>query len=158
MNITAFKPSRQLRHSATQVTKQLPAFLFVSFLILGVSACQRADTNANSNLSANANTAITNTNANLAPSPAAVSAAREPEKYRATLVFSAQTEGGEKTMGLPTLSADIARNGADRRVAFKLPDGSDLIYLEKGDQHIVVAPARKQWLILRGRLTFCVRI
>ncbi len=78
---------------------------------------------------------------------------REPDKYRATLVFSAETEGGEKTVGIPSLSADIARNGADRRVAFKLPDGSDLIYLETGGKHIVVAPARKQYAELTPEAT-----
>jgi len=68
-------------------------------------------------------------------------------------VFSAQTEGGEKTVGIPTLSAEVARSGADRRVAFKLPDGSDLIYLEQGDQHIVVAPGRKQYAELTREAT-----
>jgi hypothetical protein len=78
---------------------------------------------------------------------------REPEQYRATLVFSAETEGGQKTVGIPSLSADIARNGPDRRVAFKLPDGSDLIYLETGGKHIVVAPGRKQYAELTPEAT-----
>jgi len=82
-----------------------------------------------------------------------VIATREPDKYRATLVFSAETEGGQKTVGIPTLSAEVARNGADRRVAFKLPDGSDLIYLEQGDKHIVIAPARKQYAELTPEAT-----
>jgi hypothetical protein len=34
-----------------------------------------------------------------------------------------------------------------------LPDGSDLIYLEKGDQHIVIAPARKQYAELTPEAT-----
>ncbi len=125
-------------------------------MLLGIatiagSACQRADTNANAN--ANANISATNVNANLSPTPAALSAAREPERYRATLVFSAETEGGEKTIGIPSLSAEVARNGADRRVAFKLPDGSDLIYLEKGNLHIVIAPGRKQYAELTPEAT-----
>jgi hypothetical protein len=90
-------------------------------------------------------------------SPAAattpISAAREPEKYRAVLVFSAETEGGQKTVGIPTLSVEVARNAADRRVSFKLPDGSDLIYLEQGDKHIVIAPARKQYAELTPEAT-----
>ena len=80
-------------------------------------------------------------------------AAREPEKYRAVLVFSAETEGGQKTVGIPTLSAEVARNGADRRVSFKLPDGSDLIYLEQGGKHIVIAPAQKQYAELTPEAT-----
>ncbi len=47
----------------------------------------------------------------------------------------------------------MARNGADRRVSFKLPDGSDLIYLEKGGVHIVIAPARKQYAELTPEAT-----
>jgi hypothetical protein len=121
-------------------------------IALGSVACQRTD-NSNANVTANANTTPVNVNANTAPLSAATIATREPEQYRATLVFSAETEGGQKTVGIPSLSADIARNGADRRVAFKLPDGSDLIYLEVGGKHIVVAPGRKQYAELTPEAT-----
>lgn len=104
-------------------------------------------------MAANANTSLANVNANLSPTPPSVIAAKEPDKYRATLVFSAETEGGEKTVGIPTLSAEVARNGADRRVSFKLPDGSDLIYLEQGGKHIVIAPGRKQYAELTPEAT-----
>jgi hypothetical protein len=120
---------------------------------LAGSACQRADTNTNATLATNTNASPATANANLSPAPASISAAREPEKYRATLVFSAETEGGEKTIGIPSLSAEVARNGADRRVAFKLPDGSDLIYLEKDNLHIVIAPSRKQYAELTPEAT-----
>lgn len=120
--------------------------------ILSGSGCQRADTNANANVTVNTNTA-TNANANMSPDSTVVIAAREPDQYRATLVFSAETEGGQKTVGIPTLSVDVARSGADRRVAFKLPDGSDLIYLEQGDKHIVLAPGRKQYAELTPEAT-----
>ncbi|HKZ01550.1 MAG TPA: hypothetical protein VJ180_04890 [Pyrinomonadaceae bacterium] len=117
------------------------------------AGCQRVDTNANANLSlANANTSPI-ANANVSAEPISSIAAREPERYQATLIFSAETEGGQKTIGIPTLSAQVARNGADRRVAFKLPDGSDLVYLEKGDLHIVIAPARKQYAELTPEAT-----
>ncbi len=133
---------------------QLISLFVISLLGLAGSACQRADTNANTNanLPANANLS-TNANANLSPTPATVSAAREPERYSAVLVLSAETEGGQKTIGIPSLSAAVARNGADRRVAFKLPDGSDLIYLEQGDKHIVIMPARKQYAELTPEAT-----
>jgi outer membrane lipoprotein-sorting protein len=127
--------------------------LAIALFVLSGSACQRADTNVNANLSANANTSPANANANLSPEATSVIAAREPEKYRAVLVFSAETEGGQKTVGIPTLSAEVARNGADRRVSFKLPDGSDLIYLEQGDKHIVIAPSRKQYAELTPEAT-----
>jgi len=136
-------------------TPQLISLLVISLLGLAGSACQRADTNANTNtsLTANANLSPTNANANLSPEPASVSTAREPEKYRAVLVLSAETEGGQKTIGIPSLSAEVARNGADRRISFKLPDGSDLIYLEQGTKHIVIMPGRKQYAELTPEAT-----
>lgn len=131
-----------------------PSFIcLVTIALLSfATACQRAEPNVNSNVVANANTNV-NVNANTASESTAVIAAREPEKYRAVLVFSAETEGGEKTVGIPSLSAEVARSGADRRVSFKLPDGSDLIYLEQGDKHIVIAPARKQYAELTPEAT-----
>jgi outer membrane lipoprotein-sorting protein len=126
--------------------------LIVGLLVVGSTACQRAD-NTNTNLAANANTSPVNVNATSSPVSASMIATREPETYRATLVFSAETERGDKTVGIPSLSAEIARKGADRRVAFKLPDGSDLIYLERGGKHIVVAPGRRQYAELTPEAT-----
>ena len=136
-------------------TPQLISLLVISLLGLAGSACQRAETNANTNtsLTANANLSPVNANASLSPAPASLSTAREPEKYRAVLVISAETEGGQKTIGIPSLSAEVARNGADRRVSFKLPDGSDLIYLEQGDKHIAIMPGRKQYAELTPEAT-----
>jgi outer membrane lipoprotein-sorting protein len=136
-------------------TLNLSLFLCLAALFLAASACQRVDTNANANANsiANANTTPISANANLSPESLPGVAAREPDKYRATLILSAETEGGQKTIGIPTLSAEVARSGADRRFSFKLPDGSDLIYLEKGDQHIVIAPGRKQYAELTPEAT-----
>jgi hypothetical protein len=134
-------------------TRLLISLLTLSLLTLASGACQRVDTNANTNLSANANTTPANANANVSPEAASIIATREPEKYRATLVFSAETEGGQKTVGIPTLSAEVARNGLDRRLSFKLPDGSPLIYLEKGEKHLVIVPSRKQYAELTPEAT-----
>jgi hypothetical protein len=134
-------------------TPQWISLLVISLLGFVGSACQRTDTNANTNTNVTANANLSPTNANLSPTPETVSAAREPEKYRAVLVLSAETEGGQKTIGIPSLSAEVARNGADRRVSFKLPDGSDLIYLEQGDKHIVIMPGRKQFAELTPEAT-----
>jgi outer membrane lipoprotein-sorting protein len=122
--------------------------------MLATNACQRApeaNANLNANLASNAN--VTAANTNTSNEPISVIAAREPEKYRATLVFTAETQGGEKTIGIPTLSAQVARNGADRRVSFKLPDGSDLIYLDHAGTQYVIAPARKQYAELTPEAT-----
>lgn len=134
-----------------------PVFFFVlAFLVLAASGCARgpAESNVNLNVNANvnANANLTAANANTAIAPSTL-AAREPERYRATLVFSAETEGGEKTIGIPTLSAEVAKSGADRRISFKLPDGSDLIYLERGGQHYAIAPGRRQYAELTPEAT-----
>ena len=126
-------------------------------ILLAASACSRgtetANTNVNMSINANASTTNANANTNTPAVPISTIAAREPDTYRAVVVLSAETEGGQKTIGIPTLSAEVARKGADRRVSFKLPDGTDLIYLEKGDQHIVIAPSRKQYAELTPEAT-----
>ncbi|MBA2524630.1 MAG: hypothetical protein H0V18_02445 [Pyrinomonadaceae bacterium] len=132
----------------------LACLIMTAAMISMGSACQPAtNTNTNANLTVNANLTPANVNANVSTAPTTGIATREPERYRATLVLSAETEGGQKTIGIPTLSAEVARSGADRRVSFKLPDGSDLIYLEKGGLHIVVAPGRKQYAELTPEAT-----
>jgi hypothetical protein len=138
----------------TTITNRHLGPIFIFTVLVLVTGCQRgpvAETNVNTNLSTNANLAPTNTNA--ATQPIATLAAREPDRYKATLVFTAETEGGEKTIGIPTLSAEVARNGEDRRLAFKLPDGSDLIYLDHQGTAYAIAPARKQYAELTPAAT-----
>jgi len=130
------------------------ALLVISLLLLVTGACQRApvaESNINTNLSTNAN--LTPANTNTATQPIATLAAREPDTYKATLVFTAQTEGGDNAVGIPPLSAEVARNGEDRRVSFKLPDGSDLIYLDHAGTAYAIAPGRKQYAELTPAAT-----
>ena len=136
-----------------------PVFVFVLALtatLVMMSGCSRGpaesnvNLNVNTNINANANLAPANANTATAPSTLA---AREPDRYSATLVFSAQTEGGEKTIGIPTLSAQVAKNGQDRRLQFKLPDGSDLIYLDHNGTPYAILPARKQYAELTPEAT-----
>ena len=135
---------------------RLPVLMLVLALSIALIGCARGPANSNSNLTANvnvnvnANAAGSNINATTAPSTIA---AREPDTYKATLVFAAETEGGEKTVGIPELSADVAKNGSDRRLSFKLPDGSDLVYLEKAGVQYGIAPARKQYAELTPAAT-----
>jgi hypothetical protein len=130
--------------------------LSISIIVIAASGCTRgpatnANINTNINTNVNANvSAATNINASTAPSTIA---AREPDSYKATLVFTAETEGGDKAIGIPTLTADVAKNGADRRLSFKLPDGSDLIYLEHNGVQYGIAPARKQYAELTPEAT-----
>lgn len=127
----------------------------ISIVVIAASGCTRgpvanANINTNTNVNVNANATGANINASTAPSTIA---AREPETYRATIVFSAETEGGDKAIGIPTLSAEVAKSGSDRRLSFKLPDGSDLVYLEKAGVQYGIAPARKQYAELTPEAT-----
>lgn len=131
-----------------------PVFIFVfaicvvALTAVGCSSGQQVNTNINTNMSASPSPT-----ANINATTPSTIAAREPETYRATIVFTAETEGGDKAIGLPTLSAEVARSGADRRLSFKLPDGSDLIYLESGGVQYGIAPARRQYAELTPEAT-----
>ena len=146
-------------------------------LLLGVScaaACQPSPTGgninsanlANANLttsantfangSANANFETTNSNSSNASSATTIDA-EEPEKYQATVTAKFQTSGGQN-MPIPTIKAEIARNGADRRMEFALPNGEKLIYLDLADKQLLISPNRKQYAELnKDALGFEVR-
>ena len=127
----------------------------VSIIAFTMNGCARSsETNANINTNINTNTSVNaNTNTNINAAPPSALAAREPDSYRGTLVFTAETEGGEKTVGIPPLSAEVARSGEDRRVSFKLPDGSDLVYVDHAGTHYAILPARKQYAELTPAAT-----
>jgi outer membrane lipoprotein-sorting protein len=129
--------------------------IFVSIVLaVFLGSCQPAS-NTNANVNANANMSMANSNANLSStSDSGMSInAREPEKYSATLVFTIQTEGNDKAIGIPPLSVQVARSGADRRVEFKLPDGTPLIYLDHDSKQYVIAPSKKQYAELSKEAT-----
>ena len=129
--------------------------LVISLVVIAASGCTRgpatnANLTTNTNVNVNANANVGNINASTAPSTIA---AREPDSYRATIVFTAETQGGDKAIGIPTLQAEVAKSGSDRRLSFKLPDGSDLVYVEKAGVQYGIAPARKQYAELTPEAT-----
>jgi len=129
--------------------------LTISIIAIASIGCSRgpvANANINTNINTNVNANPTGANINASSAPSTF-AAREPDSYRATIVFTAETEGGDKAIGIPTLSAEVAKNGADRRLSFKLPDGSDLVYLEHGGVQYGIAPGRKQYAELTPEAT-----
>lgn len=140
----------------TEVRPPVFLLLFAIFVVaVAATACSRGanvNTNINTNANTNVNANATGANVNAATAPSTI-AAREPDTYKATIVFTAQTEGGDRALGIPTLSAEVARNGNDRRLSFKLPDGSDLVYLEKGGVQYGIAPARRQYAELTPEAT-----
>jgi hypothetical protein len=127
--------------------------------LLANGACQpvpnsNGNANANSNANTNSNTSAANTNSNSdSANNGPTINTREPDKYSATLVFSIETQGGDKSIGIPSLSVQVARNADDRRVEFKLPDGTPLIYLDHDNRHYVILPSRKQYAELTQEST-----
>lgn len=141
-----------LRRSSVHFRLVLTALL----ALVSASACQQATvTNTGSNTNnSNAATAAANTSQVTTAVPAgSVINTREPEKYSATLVFTAETEGGDKAVGIPPLSAEVARNGQQQRLSFKLPNNEQLIYIDAPDKHYVIAPTRKQYAELTPEAT-----
>lgn len=126
-------------------------------LLAVIGACRvnpgmNANANLNANTNANSNANAGNSNSLSEGTGAAINT-REPDKYSATLAFNIETSGGEKAIGIPPLAVQVARNGDDRRIEFKLPDGSPLIYLDHDNRHFVVLPGRKQYAELSKEAT-----
>jgi hypothetical protein len=130
---------------------------------LSSAGCQSSE---NTNAAANANSSNSNqtvninsnTNANVATSTITTSTgqtieAREPDKYSATVSITGSTSGQQRAAAQAEIK--VARNGADRRYAVdtKLPGVGEVIYLEKGDKHYVIMPARKQYAELTQEMT-----
>lgn len=132
--------------------------LIALLLVLAVfaSACQQAPA-TNSNTSANTantntNTSATNTNTSTPPITGTTIEAREPDKYSATITLKIEAQGTGQTNSLPALAADFMKNGADRRVSFKV--GSEqVIFLDSGSKRYIIAPNRKQYAELTPEST-----
>lgn len=128
--------------------------------IVGLTACNPATetntNNANVNLTnTNENAVNTNTNTN---STAAIEAA-EPDEYKATVKISVETQGKDKASSkMPTLQANVARDGESRWMELTMPNGEKLIYLTRDGEQFIIAPARKQYAKLdKETLGFEVR-
>ena len=112
-------------------------------LALAGAACQSGPA-TNTNVStANGNA----TNANTAATPTLADVVsietREPEQYKATLVFTASAEGQAKAIQLPI---DVARSGDNRRYAFNnIPVIGQVIFLDRADKRYLILPGRKQY-------------
>lgn len=119
-------------------------------------ACEQPNSNGTANAASsstgstlNANANSTNANSSSVASSVGNSNdstvdAKEPEKYQASVMLKLET-GGSQTMQIPSIKADVARIGADRRMEFKLPTGETVIYLTKGDRQLLISPQKKQY-------------
>jgi hypothetical protein len=143
------------RMNGRRLLSKLGAILCMA-LLFSVVGCQPApNSNANTNANtqpANSRASAANANSESATNGVTISA-REPAKYSATLQLSLETASGDKTIGIPSLSVQVARSGDDRRVEFKLPDGTPLVYLDHNNHHYVIVPGRKQYAELTQEAT-----
>jgi stress response protein SCP2 len=128
-----------------------------SLLMLPLAAifgagCPAAPTNSNAklantnvNVSTNGNTVSVGNIATTVETKSTVIESKEPEQYQATVLLKFETSGDQKVATKP-LTAEVARNGADRRMEFAMPTNNEkLIYLEVGGKQLLVMPQRKQY-------------
>jgi hypothetical protein len=129
-------------------------FLFLLAAATVFAGCQSPSTtpttnSANSAAPINAAANTTTANSSAANSSTAATAttieAREPEQYQATVTIKLDTMGGQNAQSLPPLVAQVARNGADKRVEFNVPGGEKIIYLDRADKRFLLLPNRKQY-------------
>lgn len=111
--------------------------------------------NENVNLS---NTFNSNTNVSTTNTGVTISETKEPDNYQAIVQLKLQATGDNKAANLPTIQANVARSGADRRMEFNLPNGDKVVYLDKAGTTHVIIPTRKQYAVLdKQSLGFEVR-
>ena len=127
---------------ALKISETLAAILLLSLTLAG-AACQPPAANTNvANI--NSNASATNANATTTPATSAATIeTREPEQYKATLVFSATAEGKQQALQLPI---EVARSGDNRRYAFNnIPVIGQVIFLDRADKRYLIIPSRKQY-------------
>lgn len=112
------------------------------------------NSNANSSMNSNANSMANSANSNAASTSIET---KEPDQYQAKIALKFEATGNQQT-ALPALSANIARNGQERRMEFSLPNNEKVIYLDKTDNKYLLLPNRKQYAVLdKDSLGFEIR-
>jgi hypothetical protein len=134
-----------MRIFATRLTTFMPLAMLFALGLLSAACVQGTNTNTGAN-TANMNATP---NATASTSPAATTGAaieaREPDKYQAKLTLTAQTTGSGNNLSLPSLTSEVARNGADHRLSLTLPGGEQVVYLDRTDKRYIILPKRKQY-------------
>lgn len=129
------------------------AWLTLSAFALFNLACQQPVTNNNANttninvnINRNINTNLNAniSNANMANETGVTVDTKEPDQYQATVSLRLETSGDQK-MTMPPLKAEVARNGANRRMEITAPNGEKIVYLETNGKNLIIAPQRRQY-------------
>lgn len=103
------------------------------------SAANRAATAPN-----NANGGASNSIPSVVVPAAAMIETNEPPQYQATITLRVET-GGNKNSVLPEISAKVARDGANQRMEFSIPNTEPIVYLDRADKRLLLLPKRKQF-------------
>lgn len=141
------------------LTLKIGTISLVGLIAFGCNQPATVNTNTNVNTSLDNKTNSNSMNANLANtsdvnSGGTISEVKEPEKYQAKINLSLQTENtAGQNSALPGLIALVARDGANRRMEFTLPNNEKIIYLETGGKNLVLLPNRKQYAELNEQST-----
>lgn len=99
----------------------------------------------NTNINTAANTNVANSNANSGTSTASTIDTKEPEKYSAKVRINLETTGDTQKGTVPALGANVARDGANRRMEIALPNNEKLVYLDVNGKNFIISPDRKQY-------------
>ena len=141
------------------LTLKIGTISLVSLIAFGCGQPAVVNSNANVNTSLDNKTNTNSTNSNLANASdmntsGSISEVKEPEKYQAKINLSLQAENtAGQNSALPGLTSMVARDGANRRMEFTLPNNQKIIYLETNGKSLVVLPDRKQYAELNEQST-----
>jgi hypothetical protein len=145
MHIFALKPSAKFFRVAAAL------MLAAAFGACQQQAANNGNTTTNTTTTANAsNTSNANTTTTTTTAANSIEA-REPEQYSATITMKVEVTGAQN-ISTPPLTANFARNGNDRRIAFKVA-GNEVVYLDRADKHYVILPNRKQYAEIDAQST-----
>lgn len=141
--------------------KIISVFLVSIFLLTvgcstetGNANVNRVNENVNLSNSFNSNTNVNST----VNTTTLIPETREPDQYQGIVQLKLQATGDNKATNLPTIQANVARSGADRRMEFNMPNGDKVVYLDKAGTTYVIIPTRKQYAVLdKQSLGFDVR-
>ena len=147
MRIFALKPSAKFLTAAAALA-----------LALAGGACQQQATNGtNTTTTTNTTTNANATNTSNANTTTTTTTAmndietREPEQYSATITMKIEVTGAQ-SITTPPLTANFARSGGDRRIAFKVRS-DEVVYLDRADKHYIILPNRKQYAEIDAQST-----
>lgn len=140
-----------LKHSARFLT----GAMLLQFILFSSACQQQPATNTVTNTNVTNANATNTSNANMGTTtnvPGTTIDTREPEQYSATITLKLEVTGNQN-LSTPPLSANFARNGADRRISLKIPGGDEIIYLDRADKHYIIVPGRKQYAEIDAQST-----